>query len=62
MTGFEVVAAHDGEDPAIFLWFDPETVVPNGAYIHTNSLTLEDARQLALELLDAVESAEGLGQ
>lgn len=62
MSAFEVVAAHDGEEPAIFLWIDPETVVPNGAYIQTGALTLEDARQLALELLDAIETAEGLGQ
>ena len=62
MSAFEVVPAHDGEEPAIFLWIDPADVVPNGAYIQTGALTLEDARQLALELLDAIETAEGMGQ
>lgn len=62
MSAVEVVPAHDGEEPAIFLWIDPEQLVTNGDALQAGPLTTDEARALALELLDAVETAEGLGQ
>ena len=62
MSAFEVVPAHDGKAPGVFLWIDPEQLVPNGDALQAGPLTSDEARALALELLDAVETAEGLGQ
>jgi len=61
MSSIEVVAAHDGTAPGVFLWIDPDGLVANGPSVQAGPLTLEEARALALELLDAIESAEGLG-
>lgn len=61
MSGIEVVAAHDGTAPGIFLWMDPTDLVPNGPSAQLGPLSLGQARALALELLDAIERSEGLG-
>lgn len=62
MNGIDVVAAHDGKDPGVFLWMDPDGLVPNGAMVQAGPLSVDEARALALELLDAIEAAEGLGR
>lgn len=61
MTNIDVVAAHDGDAPGIFLWMDPTDLVPNGQQSQLGPLSLEQARTLALELFDAIEVVEGLG-
>jgi hypothetical protein len=61
MNGIEVVAAHDGKEPSVYLWIKPGHLIPNGRDKQFGPLSANDVRALALELLDAIESAEGLG-
>ena len=57
----EAVGAADGSSPAIFLWHYDEPVMNGDAYQH-GPISPEQARQLAIDLIEAAAAAEELAK
>jgi hypothetical protein len=57
----EAVGAADGDSPAIFLWHYDEPVRNGDAYQH-GPISPTQARQLAIDLVEAAAAAEELAK